>query len=126
VGARTEEDRSNTATLLISDVSYIHDSQLDVKVINNGLTDVIITSIGIMKKRDLGMCVSPILMATAIYKIPVDDIKVGAVKKITASQLVKAREADRFLIALETTCAYDLRLILDYNDGRVADFDFKT
>jgi hypothetical protein len=112
--------------LEVTNVGFTHESEFDVMVRNLGDTDVIIHTITIKKAGDPQMGVLPILNPTAKYHIPVDDIPVGKSKSLSVSHLVPARNADRFLIALETTSVYLLEVTLHYNKDSVISFSKRT
>lgn len=110
----------------IVEVRFTDDSEFDVKVRNIGDIDLIINRISVTKLDDSGIGVSPILEPSAEYHIPVDDIAVGNTKSIDVSHVVHAHSADRFLIALETTNVYLLRVTLHYDKGRITFFEKQT
>ena len=108
--------------LEITHVGFTHDAELDLMVRNLGDTDLIIHQISIQKLEAPGIGELPALRPTAKYHIPVDDIRVGGTKSIPISQVVPGRSADRFLIALDTTTVYVIKVTLHYNNDQTVSF----
>lgn len=124
--ASPERGNRSEAMLEVTQVDFTHDAEFDVMVRNLGDTDIIIHRILIKKLHEPGISVAPILQPTAKYHIPVDDIPIGGAKGTAVSHVVKARSADRFLIALHTTAVYTLEMTLYYNKGQQVSFKRQT
>jgi len=114
------------AMLEVTEVGSTHDAEFDVMVRNLGDTDIIIHHISAKKLSEARAAALPLLRPTAKYHVPVDDIPVDGVKRISVSHVVPARSADRFLIALDTTAVYALRVTLFYNKGQEVSFEAET
>jgi hypothetical protein len=117
------QPKPNTDGVLeVTHVGFTYEAEFDVMVRNLGDTELIIHRITIKKLEAPGEMVLPILHPTATYHVPVDDIPIGGTKSLSISHAVPARSADRFLIALDTTIVYRLRVILGYNKDKSAEF----
>jgi hypothetical protein len=101
-------------TLEIISVSPTEDAELDVKLRNVSGNTVYITRIIIRILKDIGF-VLPILKPSAEYAIPVGSLVIGGSKEIEVSHVIEPHQADRFLIALDTTRILLVRMTLEYN-----------
>lgn len=101
-------------SLEIVSVDKTPQAEFDVKVRNLRSDTVYITRITVRVLRDLGM-VLPMLEPSARYSIPVQLLAVGEANSLDVSHVIGPHEADRFLIALDTTRVLQLRVILEYN-----------
>jgi hypothetical protein len=115
-------ERKVDAVLEVTQIGFTFDAEFDVMVRNLGDTDLIIHEITVKKLQAPGISVMPVLKPTAKYHLPVDDIPLGGTKSLSVSQVVPARSADRFLIALETTTLYLLEVTLHYNRDQAVSF----
>ena len=52
---------------------------------------------------------------SARYKLPVDHLPIGEANTLDVSHIIEPHKADRFLVGLETTRSFYLRLTLEYN-----------
>jgi hypothetical protein len=121
-----EPPKKENSILEITKILFTDDSEFDVMVRNIGDSDLIIHKITITKLEELPLEVKPLLKPTARYYLPVDEIPVGGSKTIDVSHVVHRNRADRFLIALDTTCIYLLKVTFEYNRGKMASFEKGT
>jgi hypothetical protein len=111
--------------LEITEVGFTHNAELDVKIRNLSDDVIIINRITISILDDPHAWVLPVLRPTAHYKIPIDDLRLGKSRSKSISHFIDAHKADRFLIALETTRVFSVRLTLYYNKDNQISFDKK-
>lgn len=120
------QQSSRSSKLEITDVSFTHDSEFDIKVRNLGDDAIIIHQISILLVKNYDIFLLPGLEPTAIYRIPVHGLKEGQSRSLDVSHAIDGHKADRFLIALDTTRVYRLRVTLHYNRDESASFEMDT
>ena len=100
--------------LEIVSIDFTKNAELDVKMRNLSDDTIYITRITIQVLDDRGV-VLPSLNPSARYVLPIGSLRVGQSKSLPVSHIIGPHEADRILIALETTRMLKILLIFQYN-----------
>lgn len=112
---------SDTGMLELTSLTMTENGELDVKVRNLGSSDALITKISVTlleTNYEPGMITTGLLLPTAYYNIPLNNLKVGQTRSIDASHVVAPNKSDRFLVNLDTTKSMKIELTLTYNKNQ--------
>ncbi|HEY6141032.1 MAG TPA: hypothetical protein VI670_25020 [Thermoanaerobaculia bacterium] len=107
--------------LLVADATET--GEIDLAIANEGKTAALLTRLQLEVSRDRGLRARPTLMPAATYRIPIDDLAVGASRGLMVRHLVPASATERIVIAPMTTRALDVRLRIESANGGVLEAD---
>jgi hypothetical protein len=111
--------RPSTTDLRLLAADVTRNGEIDVAVTNAGTSAALLTAIELEVLRERATAARPVLVTTATYRIPVDDLPAGKRRRLVVRHLVPAGATERIVIAPETTRAAAVRLTLFGADGAV-------
>lgn len=99
--------------------------EIDIVVMNRGAAPVLLTRLEIEVIGDRGGRARPPLAPAGGYRLPVDDLPVGARRALMLRHVVVPGATERLLISPATTRAIDLRVRLREAGGRTLSTDVR-
>ncbi|MFL6244787.1 MAG: hypothetical protein ACJ74H_02090 [Thermoanaerobaculia bacterium] len=111
--------------LRLVDADVTEAGEIDVVVVNTAIASTVITKIELEVTRDRGIGSRPVLIETAQYRIPIDNLRRGQRRGRMTRHLIPGGATERILIAPHTGRGFQLRLFIWTDDGAVltADLD---